>query len=242
MYRYFRVLAVLALIAIPTAAQERDPDKETHGRTYDIRILDSDVAEAIVQKVCDQSGTQFCAVADVSSSEISVEATITAQAKIAAALAKAQVVPSAQVFQVTMIEAENNGDKGLGNVPEPARAALNDARGFLPFNGYQLLGTAVLRTDSNASAIINGPQGADYACELAFRHAITRDGHKLVLRRFQLSRMPPQTEFGQYREGASAVEILNTSFGMRPGETIVVGTSKLEGANRALVVLLTALD
>ena len=54
--------------------------------------------------------------------------------------------------------------------------------------------------------------------------------------------MPPQTEFGQYREGAAAVEILNTSFGMRPGETIVVGTSKLEGANRALVVLLTALD
>ena len=56
-----------------------------------------------------------------------------------------------------------------------------------------------------------------------------------------LQRMPPQTEYGQYLEGASAVDVLDTSFAMKPGETVVVGTSKLEGANRALVVLLTAL-
>lgn len=235
MNRLIKAIALLTLIAAPLAAAE------THSRSYDIQILDSDVAEAIVVEICKQSES-ICAVADVSPSHISIEADLATHPKISAALAKAQQVPSAQVFQVTMIEAENNGDKGLGNVPEPARAALEDARSFLPFNGYQLLGTALLRTNSNASAIVNGPGGADYACEISFHNAITRDGHQLMLRRFQLSRMPPQTEYGQYLEGASAVEILNSSFGMKPGETIVVGTSKLEGANRALVVLLTALD
>ena len=234
MYRMIKAVAVFALIAAPIAAED------THGRSYDVQILDPDVAEEIVVKVCEQSES-VCAVATVSPSNISVEADLATHAKIARALAMAQKVPAAQVFQVTMIEAENNGDEGLGNVPEPARAALEDARGFLPFNGYKLIGTAVLRTDSSASAIVNGPQGANYTCLLAFRHAITRDGHRLVLRRFRLSRMPPQTEYGQYMEGASAVEILETSFGMKPGETVVVGTSKLEGANRALVVLLTAL-
>ena len=235
MHRIIKTIAILTLIAAPIAAAE------THGRTYDIQILDSDVAEAIVVEICSLSES-VCAVATVSPSNIHIEADLVTHPKIAAALAKAQQVPSAQVFQVTMIEAENNGDKGLGNVPQPARAALEDARTFLPFNGYKLLGTALLRTDGSASAIVNGPGGADYACEIAFRNAITRDGHQLVLRRFQLSRMPPQNEFGQYQEGASAAEILSTSFGMKPGETIVVGTSKLEGANRALVVLLTALD
>jgi hypothetical protein len=235
MNRIAKAIAVLILIAAPVAAQE------THQRHYDVQILDPDVAEAIVTKVCLRS-TTLCAVANVSPSDITVEADISMHPQISAALAEAQQVPSAQVFQVTMIEAENNGDKGLGNVPEPARAALEDARSFLPFNGYKLLGTALLRTNSSASAIVNGPGGADYACEISFHHAVTRDGHQLVLRRFELSRMPPQNEFGQYLEGASAVEILNSSFGMTPGETVVVGTSKLEGANRALVVLLTALD
>ncbi len=242
MYRLIRAFVVFILIAAPIAAQSgRERVFETHGRNYDVQILDPDVAEAIVVKVCEQSET-LCAVESVSPSNIMVQADLATHPKIAMALAKARQVPSAQVFQVTMIEAENNGDKGLSNVPEPARAALEDARGFLPFNGYKLLGTAVLRTDNSATALVNGPQGADYTCELSFRNAITRDGHQLILRRFKISRMPPQTEFGQYLEGASAVEILSTSFGMKPGETIVVGTSKLEGANRALVVLLTALE
>lgn len=38
-----------------------------------------------------------------------------------------------------------------------------------------------------------------------------------------------------------AESLLDTSFSLRRGETVVVGTSKLDGGNRALVVLLTAL-
>jgi hypothetical protein len=38
-----------------------------------------------------------------------------------------------------------------------------------------------------------------------------------------------------------AENLLSTSFAIRKGETVVVGTSKLRGNDRALVVLLTAL-
>jgi hypothetical protein len=38
-----------------------------------------------------------------------------------------------------------------------------------------------------------------------------------------------------------AENLLSTSFSIRKGETVVVGTSKLDGHDRALVVLLTAL-
>lgn len=233
--RFAAIALVTGLLAVPATAQ--DP----YGRNYDVRILEPSVAEAIVWKQCEGSEAP-CAVQNVSPSSITVVADAPTHAKISAALAEAQAVPSAQVFQVTLIEAENNGDRGLRNVPEPARAALADARSFLPFNGYKLLGTAMLRTNDSAAAMVSGPQGGEYNCEINFYHAINRDGHQLVLRRFRLARMPPKMDNGQYVEGASAVDVLNTSFGMRPGETVVVGTSKLEGANKALVVLLTALE
>ena len=38
-----------------------------------------------------------------------------------------------------------------------------------------------------------------------------------------------------------AEHLLSTSFSIRKGETVVVGTSKLRGNDQALVVLLTAL-
>ena len=38
----------------------------------------------------------------------------------------------------------------------------------------------------------------------------------------------------------STREILSTSFSIKVGETLVVGTSKLDGGDEALVVLLTA--
>jgi hypothetical protein len=37
-------------------------------------------------------------------------------------------------------------------------------------------------------------------------------------------------------------DIVETSFSMKVGETVVVGTSKLDGGDEALVVLVTALS
>ena len=230
------ISALLTLLATPTLAES------SYGRSYPTPILNPDAAEAIVWAECEAAKPEVCQVINVSRSDIAVTTNASTHARISAALAEAQRIPGAQVFQLTMIEAENNGDRGLGNIPQPAREALEDARAFLPFNGYKLLGTALLRTDENASALVNGPGGAEYNCEIGFRHEITRDGRRLDVRRFSLGRMPPKQENGQYVAGSSTIEVLNTSFGMKPGETVVVGTSRLEGANRALVVLLTALE
>ena len=43
---------------------------------------------------------------------------------------------------------------------------------------------------------------------------------------------------GRYAPGGAT--LINTSFTMAPGETVVVGTSRMRGGNKALIVLLTA--
>ena len=44
------------------------------------------------------------------------------------------------------------------------------------------------------------------------------------------------------KAGAGAKAIIDTSFRMDVGETVVVGTSGLKGGNRALIALLTAVN
>jgi hypothetical protein len=46
-------------------------------------------------------------------------------------LARAQAVPRSRVFQVTPLEAIDNGDHGLANLPATAGAAVEDARDYL---------------------------------------------------------------------------------------------------------------
>lgn len=231
------LLSLLLLGSLAAPALAGEPLR----RQYPIRPLEPDAAEAIAWSICQEGGSP-CEVINVGPTFIAVNADAPTQARVSAALAAARQVPAAQVFQVTIVEAMNNGDRGLGDVPEPARAALDDARTFLPFNGYSLLGTAVMRTNDSASAMVPGPGTRELSCDLRFENSVTREGREIVLRRFSLSRMPPRTSDGSYVEGASAVQILDTSFGMKPGETVVVGTSKIEGADKALVVLLTAIE
>jgi len=158
-------------------------------------------------------------------------------AKIAAAIAAAEDVPASQVFQVILLQAENNGDSGLGKIPGAAREALEDAREFLPYSGYQMLGTTLLRTDGHARSIVNGPDGNDYSAGLTYRDTAGRDGHRLIVRQFALDKLVSARASSE--EAIERIPVLGTSFSMRPGETVIVGTSKLEGADRALVVLLT---
>jgi hypothetical protein len=49
-----------------------------------------------------------------------------------------------------------------------------------------------------------------------------------------------ETRQRQGRHAPSGATLINTSFNMSLGETVVVGTSRMRGGNRALIVLLTA--
>jgi hypothetical protein len=61
--------------------------------------------------------------------------------------------------------------------------------------------------------------------------------HTLVARRIAELRKAVNTSAPVKREGRT---VIDTSFGMDVGETVVVGTSRLKGGNRALIAILTA--
>lgn len=236
------ILAAFAL-ALPLGAQGNTEEaRDVFPRTYDFDILEHEAAEAMAWEACPPEGRDYwCRVNTASPRTMTVTADAETHAKIAAAIAEAETVPPSQVFQVILLQAENNGDTGLSKIPAQARQALDDARDFLPYTGYQMLGTALLRTDARARSIVNGPDGNDYSTSLTYRNSVTAEGHRLVVRQFALDKLM-STRSGTAEEGIETVPILGTSFSMKPGETVIVGTSKLEGADRALVVLLTAVQ
>lgn len=233
------VILVMLAVSPPLGAQEdsgQEPD--VFARSYQLDILEHEAAEALARQACPPEGRDhWCRVLNASPGSMSVTANAGTHAKIAAAIASAEQVPTSQVFQVILLQAKNNGDAGLGRIPSQARLALEDARDFLPYSGYQMLGTALLRTDNRARSIVNGPDGNDYSASLTYRDAVGRDGHRLIVQQFALDRLASARPSSE--DAIERIPVIGTSFSMEPGETVIVGTSKLEGADRALVVLLT---
>src|SRR5262249_26071950 len=118
-----------------------------------------------------------------------------------------------------------------------AQKAIDDLRGFLPYKGYHLLDTAWLRTTGVTQARLVGKDGISYAVRLTCRGVGAEDSKEIYVRSFDVQEEPSQQIV---KEGRGPRSILSTSFGLKVGETLVVGTSKLDGG-AALVFLLTAL-
>ncbi len=233
------ILGLTPALAPALAAQTSSPEKMgAFPRTYEFQILEHEAAEALAWEACpDEASDEWCRVITASPHQIRVLADRETHARIAAQIAAAEDVPQSQLFQVILLQAENNGDSGLARIPQQAREALDDAREFLPYTGYKMLGTALLRTDGHARSIVNGPDGNDYGAGLTFHNTAGLDGHRLVVRQFSLERLVSARASSE--SAIERIPVIGTSFGMKPGETVIVGTSKLEGAERALVVLLT---
>ena len=160
----------------------------------------------------------------------------------------AQLVPAPEVgnrstysFQVSLLLADTQGGAEYEGLSKNAQKALEDLRDFLPFRSYRLLDFAWLRTSSRSSAKIQGPDGRHYELSLHLGGQLFEDSGKLFISSFDLV---DASRHDEDLEGASMIRrrrsLISTSFGMQEGETVVVGTSRLEGDRRALVVLLTA--
>jgi len=152
-------------------------------------------------------------------------------------------------FQLVLLVADTSGPNRFENVPPNARKALEDVRDFLPYKGYQLLDMAWLRSSRTAEAQLAGPEGTTYSARIAFR-SVDEEPGRLDIQRFVIVATNPSggLNAAPNREGGTAVALLppvrpviESTFGMQAGETVVVGTARLDGASRALIVLLSAL-
>lgn len=150
---------------------------------------------------------------------------------IARILAEKDVAPPGVTLQVILLEAVDTP------LPAPelaggAQSALKEVKALFPFKGYRARHTAVIPAARSAMASL----GSEYGVRLDARPQSTGN---VEVPGFELVRTPPER---------APVQLLGTSFSMKRGETVVLGTSLVPATAkvdadvpRALVVLVTAL-
>lgn len=148
--------------------------------------------------------------------------------------------PRTQNLQILLLSASLKPSTTAGpEIPENAQKALNDLKKFLPFKSYQLVDGAWLSATEErmVQGRLAGTNGA-YKVALRFRSTGDTAPRTLFVDAFELE----QEMVVQMQEGPKfgGRDLINTTFSIKEGETIVVGTSKADGADGALVVLLTA--
>jgi hypothetical protein len=223
----------------PAAAKSGAGSQGSYYTHYKIHFLASHLAQVLAWQQCPPDAGERCRVTPDEHGDLDVIADAATQRKIAQLLAREDAAPVTQAFQLVLLLA----DQQAGEPPalsKNAQKAVDDLRGFFPYKGYHLLDTAWVRTTGEANARLVGKDGVSYAVSLSF--AGTGGGGAgespgLFVRRFRLDEEPSPALL----KAARAPRILlSTSFGLKVGETLVVGTSKLDGGD-ALVLLVTAL-
>jgi hypothetical protein len=247
---YLRITLLLSML-LPGSlvmAQLEPPRPSIYTVQYDIRYMDLHAAEVLAWDQCAQKERCVIRASAVSGDAakrgaLSIEADNSVHEKFARALAKEDATPRTQNFQLLLLAAGTKGGSPGTEVPTNAQKALSDLKGFLPFKSYELLDTAWVRAtqDEALSARLVGRQGAQHQVQLRFRNTGTKEDRSLYVDGFSLRAEPfsppPSTGGERARPARSLIE---TAFSLKEGETIVVGTSKIDGGDEALVVLLTA--
>ena len=146
-----------------------------------------------------------------------------------------------------MLAASKSGPNELSDLPANTRQAVEDVRQFLPFKSYRLLDTALVRTDRVARTTLTGPNDRE------FRATFTLDGRhepgQLMVRTFELvekievplAALLAGGDDAPAPASPASKTVLSSSFAAEIGQTVVVGTSRLNGGDEALMVLFTAL-
>lgn len=177
--------------------------------------------------------------------------------------------PGVHGFSVALVLGDFQGGAAPENMPNGARKALTDMRDFLPYKGYRLLDTQWIlccgssKIGTGVSGRLRGMSQAggsdeqEYSftvtvlgvsgSQLSVRFLMTDTGSSAAKKNFGWK---PEHEAGDKETQRQVEEILraaggvkgaviDSTFSMDIGETVVIGTSSLKG-NKALIALLTA--
>ncbi len=158
-----------------------------------------------------------------------------------------------QLFHITLVAASKTAGPGAGEaLPKAVAKALDDIRDFLPYEGYQVVDAALVRATHEARVRLAGPGRAEYQVVMFFRPELASAAGgppaAYLIDRFEMRQEPSpaalQKEAQRGGEPALAPlppeSNLTASFRIARGETVVVGSSRLDGGDRAMIVLLTA--
>ena len=227
-----------ALAAAATAAAQ--PEPAAPQRSYDFRHLDARVAEVLFWQVCDEEGEARCVVLNAEGDELVVRADLAVQRRMARLFAERDVLPVSQRLQLHVLGASPDTTALPDRLEGEPRRALEDFAAALGPRRFTLLDSASIETTDMATTHLAGPGGVVLVAQLRVREVTGVDGDELhVDVRLSLPGGQPATAEGgvTVRPG----DLLQTSLSLEAGETVVVGTSRLNGGEEGLVLLLTAL-
>jgi hypothetical protein len=149
-------------------------------------------------------------------------------------------------FSVILAVGDLQGSTPARNLPDAASKALADMKQFLPYKSYDLLDAQWILGSPRSIGHLRGPENREYDLEL---RTTTRSDNTVQIDFSLRDPAGPMTMARKVTEAAAARgrvyvakypgRLIETTFTMDVGETVVVGTSRLQG-DKALIVLLTA--
>ena len=161
--------------------------------------------------------------------------------------------PVTHLMSLSLLVAGNepSGGGGAQQLSAPVSKAIADIKDFLPYRNYEVQDTVVLRVASQSSPSRFELQGPDGRYVARMQYMMT-DERRLNVNQFEMARVgsdapasaPEPTPDGRQPETPRPTptrQVLSTAFSVDVGETIVVGTSRLNHTGKALVVVLTVL-
>jgi hypothetical protein len=146
-------------------------------------------------------------------------------------------------FSVVLLLGETQGTVPVRDLSSSAKKALADIKEFLPYRGYKVLDTQWVAGSSwgTSKGRLRGLEEKEYEFELVALPSPVPEKPGVAHRALASARfimMTPPIGYGPSGK-FGATTILDNSFAIKPGETVVVGTSRAKG-DSALIVLLTA--
>lgn len=239
----------VAVVAIPTTLAHAQQEGATSSiRLYSVKNVSLSSAAALALSVCNDVHRDAAEAGEIGRCEVgqlahedmlAITATAEIHERITMLLMEFDRAPETRAFQIVVLAASRTGPSTT-DLPEGAQRALEDIRDFLPYTSFRVLGSGWIRTSGYGETTLPGPM--EFGVEIRFRGSSAADS-LIMIDGFQVyqaipARVLPNGET-QPREHRS---VLETTFSIHPGETVVVGTSRLNGDEEALVVLLTAVS
>lgn len=229
-------------VAQEAREQESETKDSPYHATFRFDRLEASAAQMLVLEYCAQQDEEACHLvaysADRTGGEVTVAGSPGTLASIGREIAARDALGSTQRFQVAVVEASTAGSRQLEGLSEGAQQALLDAAKLLPYEGLAVRGVALIETADMASTTVSGPAGLEYKVFLRMIPVVTLDEVRIEVHEFKLDRTPQRGTDG---ERVGPKDLLRTSFQLDSGETVVVGTSRLNGGDSALVALVTAI-
>jgi hypothetical protein len=171
-------------------------------------------------------------------------------APASAATTPAPSTGGSELFHLTLVVGSRQASTGTGELPAAVAKALDDVKGFLPYRSYRLADAVLLRGGSEAHTRLHGPGDATFTADLVFHRGDDGDGgfqiEHLELRPVRPAPAPTARTGDAAEAMARALEerpepLIDASFRIARGETVVVGSSTPDGGDDALILLLTAM-